>query len=646
MCRVSFCCHAYSKKQNSQATAEAGRARSTVDMSSSDSIQGDHPLPWVPHADLEFKVPVGPAAKRGKIITSTESYSPRQTRHQHPNLDKRSRRIVCVEGLDGTGKTSLCKDIVELYGSGAVYLKTNAPPSGVDASEFYKQENIRLSDVMRANTDVSLFCLDRFHFSGIASAYARNLTNEKDSDFWAWPSELVIPTHLIFVKVAEAKRMQYLSRRGLGITPEEQLSLDSADYRSRYEYALSKLHSSVRDLTLMQVIDCELDLPRYSINPDVPTEAIRGMTEIVNTLLDLDLRLLDPKNLTSLTRAELRPLYKSWWSRLEDNTEKVVGANAPGLVFRAFPQVPGGSIDERKRQLSLCHFANIDRLWTQDAFAEPRHPPYKVASVQNRDAFSAPVPEPSQVQDMPIKFPRNPEYRIPRELAQFEEVCRVVANFWAFVSQHSEDYFCYMSVSSHELLPWEIQRRPGLHCDGFQSCRHTDNAFGEYAFVISDAVPTVWYIESFDVSNLDRSKDDFFVHFSEKAKPYQTCDTSPYDIVMMDPYCLHSPATNKSLESVQRTFIRLMFSTREYDRAGNHHNALFDYSWKMEARDQQTKLRKATRDPNVPPPAEESPKLVHLRRLVSKSPTLYEYSASMRSQYLIDSGTSPRTAQR
>jgi hypothetical protein len=69
----------------------------------------------------------------------------------------------------------------------------------------------------------------------------------------------------------------------------------------------------------------------------------------------------------------------------------------------------------------------------------------------------------------------------------------------------------------------------------------------------------------------------------------QDCQ-KPYEIMMMDSYCLHCPAINTGDDPVLRTFARIVYSTRIYDRIGNTHNAAFHYKWKMIRREVQMDL--------------------------------------------------------
>lgn len=61
--------------------------------------------------------------------------------------------------------------------------------------------------------------------------------------------------------------------------------------------------------------------------------------------------------------------------------------------------------------------------------------------------------------------------------------------------------------------------------------------------------------------------------------------------MMLDPYTLHAARPNLTLSPIRRTFVRIIFSTRIYDRIGNAHNPAFDYEWKMVPRNIDLSLR-------------------------------------------------------
>jgi len=58
----------------------------------------------------------------------------------------------------------------------------------------------------------------------------------------------------------------------------------------------------------------------------------------------------------------------------------------------------------------------------------------------------------------------------------------------------------------------------------------------------------------------------------------------PFEIAMMDGYCLHSVSTNQTLQPVFRTFVRLVFTQERYQRHGNTRNPFMDYDgWEWDS---------------------------------------------------------------
>jgi hypothetical protein len=56
-----------------------------------------------------------------------------------------------------------------------------------------------------------------------------------------------------------------------------------------------------------------------------------------------------------------------------------------------------------------------------------------------------------------------------------------------------------------------------------------------------------------------------------------------YELVLMDCYCVHRGVEAK--QRLFRTWVRLSFEVRIFDRLGNAHNPLFSYDWAMVPRD-------------------------------------------------------------
>jgi hypothetical protein len=228
----------------------------------------------------------------------------------------------------------------------------------------------------------------------------------------------------------------------------------------------------------------------------------------------------------------------------------------------------------------------LNSLWDLSNFAIPRKP-MRVAllSPQERELFSLRDRAPRTL-DLPIKFPGS-EFRVPREFEQFVPLIERVASFeWQHNQQCFDEYFCYLTVDQGEVQPGRLQREAPCHVDGFQGARWTPKTRINHSYVISDHVPTVYYPQPFDFSQLDESKHNFFWEMNRQVALTNSAHAwspEPYELSLMDAYTVHRG--DSATERVYRTWVRMSFEVRVFDRLGNAHNPMFKYDWAMVPRD-------------------------------------------------------------
>lgn len=184
--------------------------------------------------------------------------------------------------------------------------------------------------------------------------------------------------------------------------------------------------------------------------------------------------------------------------------------------------------------------------------------------------------------DMPIKMAGDDEYRIPLEFNQFIEPISKIINYEKVHNDRLKDFYAYLTVDQTETMMGDCHREPGLHVDGFQGARINPKVICDRSYIITDCdCPSFWN-QGFGVTGLDESKDNFFLEFDKQKNLTNKMDALPYEIYFMDCYAVHS--ANRATQP-KRTFLRLSFSVRQYDRLGNSHNNCFLYDWKMVKRD-------------------------------------------------------------
>jgi hypothetical protein len=96
----------------------------------------------------------------------------------------------------------------------------------------------------------------------------------------------------------------------------------------------------------------------------------------------------------------------------------------------------------------------------------------------------------------------------------------------------------------------------------------------------------VYYAQPFDFARLDEARHNFFWEMNRQVAA--TCSAhawspAPYELSLMDCYTVHRGAPAPA--EVHRTWVRVSFEVRVFDRLGNAHNPLFDYAWPMVPRD-------------------------------------------------------------
>ena len=249
------------------------------------------------------------------------------------------------------------------------------------------------------------------------------------------------------------------------------------------------------------------------------------------------------------------------------NSRFSVGAQG-GLRIRANPYL--------KSLPSSPILEDMNTIWDQSKFNTPRSPLIVSAGLQDKAAFSkAGV---VSVSDMPIRFPGT-EYRLPAELAQFEEAVRACADFAHAANSEIDDYYAYLTIDQKKVAKGRTQRGTEPHSDSIQGPRISPKTRVEHTFLCVDRDPPMVYEQGFDLNGYDA--DRYFLNpiFAEQADPEKAVCPEPYSMILMDAYTVHQAVP--STQSSDRTLFRLVYSTREFDRLGNTHNDMFDYDWDM-----------------------------------------------------------------
>jgi len=228
---------------------------------------------------------------------------------------------------------------------------------------------------------------------------------------------------------------------------------------------------------------------------------------------------------------------------------------------------------------------DLNSTWNLKKFLEPRKPlTVSILSAEERETLGT-IPLP-RVLDLPIKFPGS-DYRLPQELAGLEWLIKRVADYEATINPYGlAQYYCYLTVDRGLVAPNTCLREAPCHVDGFQGARWQPKVAINHTYSVSDVLSTTFYIQPFDFSRLDDTKHDFFwemnrqVNLSNSLYAWRPVDGA---LTLMDAYTVHRGSESPIPQ--MRTFVRISYEVRIFDRLGNAHNPMFDYSWEMVPRD-------------------------------------------------------------
>jgi hypothetical protein len=210
------------------------------------------------------------------------------------------------------------------------------------------------------------------------------------------------------------------------------------------------------------------------------------------------------------------------------------------------------------------------KRWNLSEFQTP-HLPVIVGSINDERMFTF---KNIRVLDMPIYMPGQ-GWCIPPVLEQFLEAINLTREHEGLYG-YEDTHYVYITVDQKIVQKGSTGRRPGLHTDAFggeidEEVTHT--------YILSDMIPTRFFSDCFPISTLDcqESIDQFKMYAKNPA--YYPCK----QLLLLDPYVVHE--SMPAHMNTQRTFVKISYSRKKYNRTDNTLNELFDYSWEFIPRD-------------------------------------------------------------
>lgn len=186
------------------------------------------------------------------------------------------------------------------------------------------------------------------------------------------------------------------------------------------------------------------------------------------------------------------------------------------------------------------------------------------------------------IEDMPIKVPGGPIV-IPNEVFHnhFEHFLRWWLVHEQVLNPHYDSQYLYLTIQQSWVKAGAVQRRPGMHLDGFQKAGIVPQP-AQHQFAITNAVPTQFVAHFFDFENLPRDKKGMFEKLQQESEGKSRWTAKPYQMHLLNAFCPHEPGVAKY--DCFRTFIRCSGSTIPFMGSDNTRNPFLNLEWNVESK--------------------------------------------------------------
>lgn len=215
----------------------------------------------------------------------------------------------------------------------------------------------------------------------------------------------------------------------------------------------------------------------------------------------------------------------------------------------------------------------VGRPWNSDQYLIPV-PPLVIATIEGLDTT-----ELLDVLDMAIKVPES-KISLPKSVQSLTEFVLFCNGVHEDLVGDSAGYYAYLTINQGTVIAGNSQRNAGIHFDGMQGSRYPKKLLPCHQFLASTALPTRWHIQPFSTVGLDDDKDNWFKAFDDQAlrTSENMWEPEPGEIVLSTAYAAHEAV--RADEDTGRTFVRLEFTQKIFDRKGNTVTPLSaDWDW-------------------------------------------------------------------
>ncbi len=158
-----------------------------------------------------------------------------------------------------------------------------------------------------------------------------------------------------------------------------------------------------------------------------------------------------------------------------------------------------------------------------------------------------------------IKLNNESQYRLGEiDIDEMKNFIEKISDEITSLGISIKERYCFLTLDQGWVEPNSTLRTPGWHVDGMQGGEVEVKKPGDLTFIWSNALPTKFAEQAFNVSGLDSSIHNVFNWLGRQVKTKNIFESKINQIYAINPYHVH--AANKASEKVYRVFLRLSYT--------------------------------------------------------------------------------------
>lgn len=175
---------------------------------------------------------------------------------------------------------------------------------------------------------------------------------------------------------------------------------------------------------------------------------------------------------------------------------------------------------------------------------------------------------------LPVRMP-DTEVRLPERLEFLREPINLAWDDACATTSHLRNPYIYVTARRGYASPENPLNRPGAHCDDFGG--------DALNYIWTDRYPTRFCLKPFE--DIPADHEGSIAEFERQWDRDREVTFPAETYLRLTPFVVHR-TPEVPAPGGMRSFFKVSVANERYNLAGNSHNYLFDYRWRMWSRDE------------------------------------------------------------